>query len=166
MTDDFLSQFLAGFEDFSINLIIIVFIGLLFAVLGYILFLWYIYRKRERMSLDFVLLQVSIPKDNEVKIDGSGNKNFNAGRIEVTFTKGCSSQKTDFYLVITKDKLEEQRTTEEVSVLLEQNPELIDMFEGLRNLNAQVPVIPEFGLFAGVLTLLSAVGIFFFMRRK
>jgi len=29
-----------------------------------------------------------------------------------------------------------------------------------------VPLVPEFGVFAGALTLLSAVGIFFFVRRK
>jgi hypothetical protein len=29
-----------------------------------------------------------------------------------------------------------------------------------------VPMVPEFGVFAGALTLLSAVGIFFFVRRK
>jgi hypothetical protein len=29
-----------------------------------------------------------------------------------------------------------------------------------------VPMVPEFGVFAGALTLLSAIGIFFFVRRK
>ena len=42
-----------------------------FAFLFYLFFLWWKYRNREKQSLEFVLLQVSIPKDNEVKIDAA-----------------------------------------------------------------------------------------------
>ena len=37
----------------------------------YFLFLWWKYRNREKQSLEFVLLQVAVPKDNEVKIDAA-----------------------------------------------------------------------------------------------
>ena len=71
MNDDFLNQFITGFETFLINFLILALFFFLMGVLGYIFFLWYKYRKREKMSLDFVLLQVAVPKDNEVKIDAA-----------------------------------------------------------------------------------------------
>ncbi len=43
------------------------FVGLVF--LGYIFFLWWKNRKREAQSLEYVLLQVSVPFNNEIKID-------------------------------------------------------------------------------------------------
>lgn len=56
---------------------IVIFIGAiaLFAsgltLLTYFLFLWFKYRNREKKSLEFVLLQVIVPRDNEVKIDAA-----------------------------------------------------------------------------------------------
>lgn len=38
---------------------------------GYILYLFYKYRDREKISLDSVLLQVALPRDNEIKIDAA-----------------------------------------------------------------------------------------------
>ena len=38
---------------------------------GYALFLWYKWKDREKASLDSVLLQVSLPRDNEIKIDAA-----------------------------------------------------------------------------------------------
>ncbi|HYK08486.1 MAG TPA: DUF87 domain-containing protein, partial [Candidatus Eisenbacteria bacterium] len=49
-------------------------LGLLAGVLyvgGYALFLWYKWNGREKASLDSVLLQVSLPRDNEIKIDAA-----------------------------------------------------------------------------------------------
>lgn len=40
-------------------------------VLGYVLFLWYKWRDREKASLDSVLLQVALPRENEIKIDAA-----------------------------------------------------------------------------------------------
>src|SRR3990172_1922447 len=40
-------------------------------MLGYFLLLFWKYRNREKKSLEFVLLQVAVPKDNEVKIDAA-----------------------------------------------------------------------------------------------
>ncbi len=39
--------------------------------LGYLAFLWWKYRNREEHSLNFVLLQVSVPRGNEIKIDAA-----------------------------------------------------------------------------------------------
>lgn len=38
---------------------------------GYALFLWYKWKDREKASLDSVLLQVSMPRENEIKIDAA-----------------------------------------------------------------------------------------------
>ncbi len=43
--------------------------GLVF--LGYLLMLWWKYRGREQRSLDMVLLQVAVPRENEIKIDAA-----------------------------------------------------------------------------------------------
>src|SRR3989338_2382000 len=50
--------------------LLIIFLGGLF-LLFYLFFLWWKYRNREKQSLEFVLLQVSVSKDNECKIDAS-----------------------------------------------------------------------------------------------
>ncbi|MDP3988582.1 MAG: type IV secretion system DNA-binding domain-containing protein [Candidatus Levybacteria bacterium] len=39
--------------------------------LGYIIFLFYKYKNREKESLDSVLLQIAVPRDNEIKIDAA-----------------------------------------------------------------------------------------------
>jgi len=41
------------------------------AGLAYIIFLFWKYRDREERSLDYVLLQVAVPRDNEIKIDAA-----------------------------------------------------------------------------------------------
>ena len=41
------------------------------AILAYGLFLWLKYHNRERRSLEYVLLQIRVPKDNEIKIDAA-----------------------------------------------------------------------------------------------
>jgi len=53
----------------SLGLIIGAFIGLLF--FGYLFVLWFKNRHREERSLDFTLLQVTLPRDNEIKIDAA-----------------------------------------------------------------------------------------------
>ncbi len=46
-------------------------VGLLGYWAGYVLFLLYKYRKREEISLKSVLLQVSLPRENDYKIDSA-----------------------------------------------------------------------------------------------
>src|SRR3990170_2870183 len=57
--------------DFGITLFILVLFLSGFTLFLYLLFLWWKYRNREKQSLEFVLLQVSVSKDNEVKIDAA-----------------------------------------------------------------------------------------------
>lgn len=45
------------------------FMGLM--ALGYVLFVLWKYRDREKHSLEYVLLQVAVPRDNEIKIDAA-----------------------------------------------------------------------------------------------
>jgi hypothetical protein len=40
-------------------------------IFGYFFLIWFRYRQREEQSLKFVLLQVAVPRDNEVKIDAA-----------------------------------------------------------------------------------------------
>jgi len=49
---------------------LLIFVGIC-AVGAYFFFLWYKHRNREERSLDFVLLQVVVPRDNEIKIDAA-----------------------------------------------------------------------------------------------
>ncbi len=51
-------------------LLMLFFLGGLFLV-GYILFLMWKYRNREEHSLETVLLQIAVPRDNEIKIDAA-----------------------------------------------------------------------------------------------
>ena len=51
-------------------LLIVIFVGLL-ALIGYVLFLLWKYRNREEHSLETVLLQIAVPRDNEIKIDAA-----------------------------------------------------------------------------------------------
>ena len=55
----------------GISLVIILFLLGLLAGIGYVAFLLWKYRNREEHSLDTVLLQVAVPRDNEIKIDAA-----------------------------------------------------------------------------------------------
>jgi hypothetical protein len=57
--------------DFAITLGILTLFTAGLIALVYFIFLWLKYRNREKQSLEFVLLQVAVPKDNEVKIDAA-----------------------------------------------------------------------------------------------
>lgn len=73
MSEDLLSN--SALTDQLINLAIASFVVILFIagffLLFYFLFLFWKYRNREKKSLEFVLLQVLVPKENEVKIDAA-----------------------------------------------------------------------------------------------
>ena len=61
---NFLTAFLWG-------LIIAIFIVAGLVLLGYVLILWYRNKDREKAALDSTLLQVTLPRDNEIKIDAA-----------------------------------------------------------------------------------------------
>ncbi len=73
---DVVSSFLAGDPTgLLIGLVLfaagfLIFFALL-ALVGYIFFLWYKYRHREEDALNSTLLQVAVPRDNEIKIDAA-----------------------------------------------------------------------------------------------
>ena len=66
---------LDNLTSFSLSLLLGVFATIaiiLFMLLSlYILFIWYRNRNREKESLDSTLLQVGVPRDNEIKIDAA-----------------------------------------------------------------------------------------------
>jgi len=70
MTDKFLDL---GYRLQMVGISIVIILVLLgiAALIGYVLFLLWKYRNREEHSLESVLLQVSVPRDNEIKIDAA-----------------------------------------------------------------------------------------------
>ena len=58
------------FALFAILIIVAILIGLLLGVF-YVLTLWYKNKDREKQSLDSTLIQVTLPRDNEIKIDAA-----------------------------------------------------------------------------------------------
>ncbi len=59
------------FEVFGIALLLMVMVIATLIGLGYVAFLLWKYRDREKHSLDYVLLQMAAPRDNEIKIDAA-----------------------------------------------------------------------------------------------
>ena len=68
-------DFLSGIELFLSTLgflaLILVILAVLAAAVGYIWIIWMRNKDREERSLDFVLLSVAVPRDNEIKIDAA-----------------------------------------------------------------------------------------------
>jgi len=64
-----INNLIAGFTYYLILFLLFVFALLCLAVLSFALIIWWRWRKREEESLKYVLLQITVPKDNEVKID-------------------------------------------------------------------------------------------------
>ena len=58
-------------EVFGISLLFILVILGGFCLLAYVAFLLWKYRDREERSLEYVLLQMAVPRDNEIKIDAA-----------------------------------------------------------------------------------------------
>ena len=58
-------------EVFGISLLIIAVLLGGFSLLAYAVFLLWKYRDREVKSLDYVLLQMAVPRENEIKIDAA-----------------------------------------------------------------------------------------------
>jgi hypothetical protein len=60
---------ISSFQSWSFSLLIILIVLISLFILGYILLIWWRNRDREKKSLEYVLLQVAVPFDNEIKID-------------------------------------------------------------------------------------------------
>jgi len=124
---------------------------------------------RNELSFDYII--VTFDKiSNKVDIIGKGDVDFEAKDIEASKITWCGGEETNFYLIILKNNLGQQRSAEEIRSILDEHPELIDAYEGLREFYKPEyytsVVIPEFSTMIGILTALSAVGVFFFVRRK
>lgn len=78
-------------EVFGISLLFLALILGGFFLLGYALFILWKYRDREERSLDYVLLQAAVPRDNEIKIDAA----------EQLFTSLSSLYKSGFWSFLT-----------------------------------------------------------------
>ena len=65
------SVILIQLENFVITLLVVTLFIAGVSLLSYFLFLWWKYRNREKQSLEYVLLQVAVPKENEIKIDAA-----------------------------------------------------------------------------------------------
>ncbi|MEK9143110.1 MAG: type IV secretion system DNA-binding domain-containing protein [Patescibacteria group bacterium] len=65
------ADLLSRLEVFGIALLAMVLLIAVLAGLGYVVFLLWKYRNREEHSLDYVLLQMAAPRDNEIKIDAA-----------------------------------------------------------------------------------------------
>ncbi len=68
---DTLLDFVYRLEVFGITLVFLAIILAGLAMFGYVVFLLWKYRDREERSLEYVLLQVAVPRDNEIKIDAA-----------------------------------------------------------------------------------------------
>jgi hypothetical protein len=66
-----LNDLISLLTHYLISGIIIILCLLALSFLGYLLFCWWRERDREERSLNLVLLQVALPKDNEIKIDAA-----------------------------------------------------------------------------------------------
>jgi hypothetical protein len=66
---------LPNFFDLTIMLVVVlVFLALIVGAslgVGYLFIIWYSNREREKKSLDSTLIQVTLPRDNEIKIDAA-----------------------------------------------------------------------------------------------
>ena len=61
--------FSINFTGLAIAAVLVVIAVLLFVALGYAVFIFFKNRDREEKSIDSVLLQVAVPRNNETKID-------------------------------------------------------------------------------------------------
>ena len=58
-------------QVFAISLLLMVVFLAGLGALVYIAFLFWKYRKREERSLEYVLMQIAVPRENEIKIDAA-----------------------------------------------------------------------------------------------
>ncbi len=70
MPDQFL-DLTYRFEVVGLSILLMAFFLGGLVVLAYVVFLFWKYRDREKRSLEYVVLQVAVPRDNEIKIDAA-----------------------------------------------------------------------------------------------
>lgn len=65
------SQIIYKLEMFGIVFVVLVLFVLLLVLIGYVAFLFWKNRNREKESLEYKVLMVAVPRDNEIKIDAA-----------------------------------------------------------------------------------------------
>jgi len=68
---DQLTDVIGQIEVFGTSFLLLLFFGAAFICFIYIAFLFWKYRDREARSLSYVLLQIAVPRENEIKIDAA-----------------------------------------------------------------------------------------------
>lgn len=71
INDDIIISTINKLESLGIVILILLFLFSSLGILGYLFVLWWKFHIREEESLKSVLLQVTVPKDNEIKIDAA-----------------------------------------------------------------------------------------------
>jgi hypothetical protein len=88
-----------------------------------------------RQPVVFENVEVLFDKEtSKVSVFGSGDFEFELNDAEATFIEGCFAKLDGFYLLVDQGKLGNRRSIEEVRMLLNEHPELMDAYEGLRRL--------------------------------
>jgi len=103
-------------ETILISIVIIGVVVLTLIGLGYLFLLWVKYRKREKKSLDSVLLQIAVPRNNETKIDAAeqmfaslyslksgGFKSKFKAQDHISFEIVAQKEDIRFYICVSKD---------------------------------------------------------------
>lgn len=91
-----------------------------------------------KKPLNFDSIIVSFDKvNNIVSITGTGDKNFQATGLEVTFIEGCLSEEQKFYLLIDKGLLGKGRSANEVVQILKKDPAFLDIYWNLEKLHKE-----------------------------
>jgi type IV secretory pathway TraG/TraD family ATPase VirD4 len=65
------SQILYKLEMFGVVFVVLVLLALLLILICYVVFLMWKYRNREKESLEYKVLMIAVPRDNEIKIDAA-----------------------------------------------------------------------------------------------
>ena len=115
---------ISNLQQGVISLLIILLSLITLFVLGYIFVLWWRHHSREEKSLDYVLLQITVPFDNEIKIDAAeqmfaslfsmkkgGMLNFLHLQPHISFEIVAKHEDIRFYVSVPfklKDMLEKQ----------------------------------------------------------
>jgi hypothetical protein len=116
----------------------------LLLALGYAFIIWWRYKDREKKSLEYVLLQVAVPHDNEIKIDAA----------EQMFASFSSLKKGGWFSFLKPQEhftLEIVALPEDIRFYFSVPKKLQDMMEKQINgayPDADIKVVPEYNLFS------------------
>lgn len=125
------------------NFVILAMFFVLIFALAYVLLLWWREKDREEKSLDYILLQVAVPKNNEIKIDAA----------EQMFASFCSFAEHGFFKFLKKEahvSFEIVAKKEDIRFYVSCPSHLRDLIE--KQIHASYPgteiaIVPEYNIF-------------------